>query len=167
MLHSRQHLSLVVGMLDLLHLDNLGFLQHLDGIKAAVVFRPDQVDATETASAQCPFEIKVPQGVFALGRFDIALHRPAAIRHGPYAGLLSLLRICRRLALGHYGLYSSCSGTVVCRRHLVILGTVSSGIVLHLLFVGVCGGLSRRRLSQHLIAFIRGLGGGMGLLCCA
>lgn len=37
MLDSLQHLPLVVGVFDLLHLDHLLLFQHLDGIEALVV----------------------------------------------------------------------------------------------------------------------------------
>ena len=37
MLHITEHSALVIGVLDLLHFDNLGFLQDFDGVKPLVV----------------------------------------------------------------------------------------------------------------------------------
>lgn len=39
MLYIAEHTPFIVGMLNLLHLDNLGLLEHLDGIKPLVVLR--------------------------------------------------------------------------------------------------------------------------------
>lgn len=61
-----QHTALVVCMLDLLHLDNLGLFQDLDGIKALVVLGLDQVDATKTTGAEGALDGEVCQGILAL-----------------------------------------------------------------------------------------------------
>ena len=46
-----QHLALIVGMLDLLHLDNLRLLQHLDGVVPLIMLGLHQVDSAEGACA--------------------------------------------------------------------------------------------------------------------
>jgi hypothetical protein len=40
-LHSEQHLLLVVRVIDLLGLDDLILLKHFDGIKPEIMFAPD------------------------------------------------------------------------------------------------------------------------------
>jgi hypothetical protein len=47
-----EHLALRVGVLDLLHADNLLLAEHLDGVEAAVVARLDEMDAAERAGAE-------------------------------------------------------------------------------------------------------------------
>lgn len=66
MLDFLQHATLVIGVLDLLHLDNLLLLQYLDGIEALVVLGLNQVHASETASSQSAVDGKVLQCVLAL-----------------------------------------------------------------------------------------------------
>jgi hypothetical protein len=63
-----QHLSLVVCVLDLLHLHHLRLLEHLDGIEALVVLRLHQVHPPEATGAQRPLYGEVREGVLALGR---------------------------------------------------------------------------------------------------
>jgi hypothetical protein len=46
-----QHFPLIVRMLNLLHLHDLLFLEDLDGVKALVVLRLDEVHSTEGASS--------------------------------------------------------------------------------------------------------------------
>ena len=46
-------------MLHLFHLDNLGLLEDLDGIKAEVVPRLDEVYSTETSSTQGPQNVEI------------------------------------------------------------------------------------------------------------
>lgn len=62
-----QHAALVVGVLDLLHLDDLGLLQDLDGVEALVVLGLDQVDAAKAAGAEGALDGEVGQRVLALG----------------------------------------------------------------------------------------------------
>lgn len=61
-----QHPALIVGVFDLLHLDNLSLFQDLDGIEALVVLGLDQVHSAEASSAQGPADGEVSEGVFAL-----------------------------------------------------------------------------------------------------
>ena len=82
MLDLLQHATLVVGMLDLLHLDNLLLLEDLDGIEALVVLGLDKVDTSETAGSQSAVDGKVLQSVLALG----LAHR--------VGGGLGLLHVC-------------------------------------------------------------------------
>lgn len=49
MLDTGKHASLVVGMLHLLHLDDLCFLEDLDSVEALIVLGLDKMDPTETA----------------------------------------------------------------------------------------------------------------------
>lgn len=62
-----QHAALVVGVLDLLHLDDLRLLQHFDGVEALVVLALHEVDAPEAAGAEGALDLEVGQGVLALG----------------------------------------------------------------------------------------------------
>lgn len=61
-----EHAALVVGVLDLLHLDDLGLFQDLDGVESLVVLGLDEVNSAETTGAESSEDIKVGQGVFAL-----------------------------------------------------------------------------------------------------
>lgn len=67
MLDFLKHSSLVVGMLNLLHLDNLGLFQDLNSIVPLIVLRLNKMDSAETASAQCSLYSEVGECVFALG----------------------------------------------------------------------------------------------------
>lgn len=84
MLDFRQHSPFIIGMLNLLHLDNLLFLQHLDSIESLVMLRLSHVNTAETTCTECSFELEVVEGVFALGGLGVALDRPGSICHGPY-----------------------------------------------------------------------------------
>ena len=66
MLDLLQHATLVVGVLDLLHLDNLLLFEDLDGIEALVMLGLDKMDTSETAGSQGAVDGKVLQGVLAL-----------------------------------------------------------------------------------------------------
>lgn len=88
MLDFCEHAALVVCVLDLLHLDDLGFLQDLDGVEALVVLGLYEVDAAETARSECSLNVEVGQGILALGGRRISSHRPGAISHLLDAGLL-------------------------------------------------------------------------------
>jgi hypothetical protein len=61
-----QHAPLVVGVLDLLHLDHLRLLQHLDGVEARIVLGLDEVHAPEAAGAERALDGEVGQRVLAL-----------------------------------------------------------------------------------------------------
>lgn len=89
MLDIAQHASLVVGVLNLLHLDDLSLLEHLDGIEPLVMLRLDQMNSPEATSTEGPQNIKVTQRVLALG--------DARLRS--IAGLLLMLLV-RRLLYG-------------------------------------------------------------------
>lgn len=84
-----EHAPLVVGVLDLLHLDNLSLFQHLDGVEALVVLGLDEVHTAEAARAERSLKVEVAQGIFALCRLCVALHGPGAIGHGADAALLA------------------------------------------------------------------------------
>lgn len=58
-----EHLSLRVGMLDLLHLDDAFFRENLDRVRAVVVLRADEVDATERTGTEGADEGEVAEGV--------------------------------------------------------------------------------------------------------
>ena len=66
MLDLLEHAALVVCVLDLLHLDDLGLFEHLDGIEALVVLGLDEMDAAEAAGAEGALDGEVGQGVLAL-----------------------------------------------------------------------------------------------------
>jgi len=76
-----QHPPLIVSVLNLLHLDNLLLLQHLDGIETLVMLRLRHVYTTETTSSQCSANLKVGNGVFALGALDVTHDGPCSISH--------------------------------------------------------------------------------------
>ena len=59
--HEGQHEMLVIGMLDLLHLDNVLLAQHLDRVAALVVLRAHKVHTTERAGAYRAQHFKVAQ----------------------------------------------------------------------------------------------------------
>ena len=61
-----QHAALVVGVLDLLHLDDLRLLEHLDGVEALVVLGLHEVDAPEAAGAEGALDGEVGERVLAL-----------------------------------------------------------------------------------------------------
>lgn len=54
-----QHLPLIVGVLDLLHLHYLLLLQNLDRVEALVVFRLHQVYSPKTAGSQRSLYVEV------------------------------------------------------------------------------------------------------------
>jgi hypothetical protein len=62
-----QHAALVVGVLDLLHFNDLRLLEHLDSIEALVVLGLDEVHAPEAAGAEGALDSEVAQRVLALG----------------------------------------------------------------------------------------------------
>jgi len=62
-----EHTALVIGMFDLLHIDDALLLQRLHGIKPAVMNGTCQVDTSKQARAQRPQDLEVVEGIFALG----------------------------------------------------------------------------------------------------
>lgn len=62
-----EHAPLIVGVLDLFHLDNLSFFQNLHGIEAVVVLRLNQVHTTKTSRSQCALQREVLLGIFPFG----------------------------------------------------------------------------------------------------
>jgi hypothetical protein len=87
-----QHAPLVVGVLDLLHLDHLRLLEHLDGVEARVVLGLDEVHAPEAAGAERALDGEVGQRVLALGgaglveRLRLELHDAILGGRGVRAG---------------------------------------------------------------------------------
>lgn len=67
MLDPLQHLSLIIGVFNLLHLDDLRLLQDLDGIVALVVLGLHEMYTTKRARAQCSLNGEVGERVFPLG----------------------------------------------------------------------------------------------------
>lgn len=61
MLDIAEHSALVIGMLDLLHLDDLRLFQDLDGVETLVVLGLDEVNSAETTGAEGSEDIKVGQ----------------------------------------------------------------------------------------------------------
>lgn len=53
-------------MFNLLHLDHLLLLQHLDSIVSLVVLRLHKVYTTEGAGSECSLDLEVCEGIFAL-----------------------------------------------------------------------------------------------------
>ena len=140
MLDLLQHASLVVGVLDLLHLDDLSLLQHLDCIIPLIMFRLDQVHSAEATGAQCALNSKVIEGVFALG--DAGLGWLCRLR------LLLLLLLLWLLALRH--------GAV--GRFLLWIGLIGRvGRMYQVLY-------ARSIVRGLLIGFGSGLWGRVGLL---
>lgn len=67
MLDIAEHATLIIGVLNLLHLDDLSLLQHLDSIKSRVMLRLNKVDSSEATSTERPQDIEIAQRVLALG----------------------------------------------------------------------------------------------------
>lgn len=65
MLDTLQHAPLIIGVLDLLHFDDLRLLQHLHGVEPIVMSRLHQMHPSEAARAQRPLQDKVVQRVLA------------------------------------------------------------------------------------------------------
>ena len=61
-----QHPSLIVGVLYLLHLHDLCFLQHLHCVETLVVLRLGEMHTPEGAGSERTLEVEVGQRVFAL-----------------------------------------------------------------------------------------------------
>lgn len=66
MLDLAKHPPLVIRVLDLLHLDDLGLLQHLDCVEALVVSGLDEMYSAETTGSEGAQDLKISQRVFAL-----------------------------------------------------------------------------------------------------
>lgn len=92
MLDFCQHAPLVVGVLHLLHLDDLRLLQYLDSVESLIVLGLDHVHATKTSGTERAFEVKVLQMVFAFCRLLVPLHWPRSIGHLVYARLGGIRR---------------------------------------------------------------------------
>jgi hypothetical protein len=61
-----QHLSLIVCVLDLLHLDDLSLLQDLYGVKALIVMRLNEMDPAETTGPKRTLHLEVGKRILAL-----------------------------------------------------------------------------------------------------
>lgn len=62
-----EHPPLIIGVLNLLHLDDLGLFQHLHSVETLVVLGLHKVDSAEAAGTECPADCEIGEGVFALG----------------------------------------------------------------------------------------------------
>ena len=122
-----QHAALVVGVLDLLHLDDLGLFQHLDGVEALVVLALDEVHASKGAGAEGALDGEVGQRVLALcdaGQVEgLRLELHAGVPGGIAAGGLLLLLLLLRGAVG--GVYQVLYAGDVVRG--LLLGRVAVG----------------------------------------
>lgn len=153
MLDLLQHAPLVVGVLDLLHLDHLCLLQHLDGIEALVVLGLDKMNSPEAARAECPLDGEVGQRVLALGdtglveRLGLELHGAAILRG-------------RLVRAGVVGVYQVLYAGDIVRWRRVGLGTGAKLLLLLLLLLGV-GGV--HRVGQLAVCGRRGRGRGAGV----
>ena len=96
MLDIGQHAALVIGVLDLLHLDHLCLFKHLDSVEPLVVLRLDQMNSPEATSTERSQNLKVAQRILALGHAQL----------GAIAGLLlmMMLLLVRGLLLRLMGL---------------------------------------------------------------
>jgi len=100
-----QHASLVIGVLDLFHLDHLGLFQHFHGVEAMVVLGLDEMDTTKATSAEGALELEVilrvfaPRGTLFLGLLAMAV----ALRLVRLGG--RLLSILCTLAGIRWGIY--------------------------------------------------------------
>ena len=103
MLDLAQHPSLVVGVLDLLHLDHLRLLQHLDGIEPLVVSRLDEMNPAETTRTQSPQYLKVGERVLPLGHADLLVLRGLRLLRLLKLLLLLLLKLWERHRPGRLG----------------------------------------------------------------
>ncbi len=158
-----QHAPLVVGMLDLLHLDHLGLLQHLDGVEALVVLGLDEVDSAEAARAEGALDGEVGERVLALGdtrlveRLGLELDGAAILRG-------------RRVGAGVVWVYQVLYAGDIVRRRRARLGTGAKLLLLLLLLLllgvggvhrvgrlAVCDGRGRDR-----IAGVAGIARGVG-----
>lgn len=59
MLDFLQHATLIVGVFDLLHLDDLGLFEHFDGIEALIVLGLHQMYTTKTTRTERPLDDEV------------------------------------------------------------------------------------------------------------
>lgn len=104
MLHSLQHFPLVIGVLDLLHLDHLLLLEHLDCIVSLIVLGLHQVHSAERSRPKRPLDREVCEGIFALrlaggGLVHRALGRIGQIGHCGLGGT-----VVHRFGIGEVGL---------------------------------------------------------------
>lgn len=103
MLDLLQHLALIIRVLDLLHLDDLRLLQHLDGIVSLIMLGLHQMHTSKTSSSKSSLDIEVGQIVLALCSAHLRLLR-----------LLLLLLWLRRLGLRYPTI-------LVLARHILLL----------------------------------------------
>jgi hypothetical protein len=136
MLDLLQHAALVIGVLDLLHLDHLGLLQHLDGIEALVVLGLDEVDSPEAARAEGPLDGEVGQRVLALG--DTRLVEGLGLELDGAAILGG-----RLVRGGVVGVYQILYAGDIVRGRRVGLGTGAKLLLLLLLLLLGVGGVHR------------------------
>ena len=156
MLDLLQHAPLVIGVLDLLHLDHLGLLQHLDGIEALVVLGLNEMHSPEATRAERPLDGEVGQRVLALGdtglveRLSLELHGAAILRG----------RLVRASVVGVYQILYA--GDIV-RWRRVGLRTGAKLLLLRLLLLLGVGGV--HRVGRLAVCGRRGRGRGAGVAC--
>lgn len=165
-----QHSALIVGVLNLFHLDHLRLLQHLDSVEAMVVLRLHQVHATEATGTQGALKAEVIQGVFPFGGAGITATGMVRLRltagsrmHGALLGGVNYILYTSRIGIG----LREARGMMGRRR-----GLRHSG--LHGGYLTVGGFFCSRRpigLLRHGILRLRGgvccrarIGGGLGLM---
>jgi len=99
-----QHAAFVVCMLDLLHFDDLGLLQHLDGVETLVVLGLHKVHTPEATGAEGALDGKVLQRVLALCDAHLGLRVRLRGLHaaicGLGGGLLRLVLVVRGVGVG-------------------------------------------------------------------
>lgn len=105
MLDSLEHFPLIVGVFDLLHLDDLLLFQDLDGIETLVMLGLDQVNSTEGTCAQSSLHGEVCEGVFALCLPCSALAVDRAGRRADEAGNIHV-----PVGLGSFGIWIGSRG---------------------------------------------------------
>lgn len=166
-----QHAALIVGVLNLFHLDHLRLLQHLDGIEAVVMFRLHQVHATEATGTEGALKGEVIQRVFPFGGAGITASGVVRLRmtagsrmHGALLGGMNYILYTSRIGIGlreargmmgrrrglrHSGLHGGylTVGGFVCTRR-------PTGLLLRNGILRLSGGVRRRAR----------IGGGLGLM---
>lgn len=107
MLDLLQHAALVVGVLDLLHLDHLRLLEHLHGVEALIVLGLDKVHSSKAAGAKGALDLEVCEGVLALGDAGLVeglrleLHAGAILRGGGRRRMGRVVGVYQVLYAGH------------------------------------------------------------------
>lgn len=108
MLDLLEHAALIVGVLDLLHLDDLGLFEHFDSIEALVVLGLHEVDTAKAAGTKSTLDLEVGERVLALGDAGLVkrlrLELDSAILGGSIGGrggIGGVVRVDEVLYAGH------------------------------------------------------------------